>query len=289
MKKVFQVAGHRFAITMPDGSPFWKEMKNYEPFVADDSGSCVFVAEMIDELPDLSGKTLVDVSCQGKGFPRRELYDIKDGWMMAVAPDIEAPVRYYLLMDKAFTKASFRILGGPRFAINSVMMTMFAFSTACKNTVLIHASVTLHGDKAYAFLGKSGTGKSTHSQLWINNIEGCELLNDDNPVIRVADDGEVRIYGTPWSGKTPCYRNLSAPLGAIVDLHQAKKNEIRRMKLAEAYAALYVSVSSYRFMKEMALGQHRTNESLVTTVPCFSLNCLPDADAAWLCYNTVAR
>ncbi|MBO6066250.1 MAG: transposase, partial [Lachnospiraceae bacterium] len=85
--------------------------------------------------------------------------------------------------------------------------------------LLMHASVTMHAGKGYLFLGKSGTGKSTHSQLWINNIEGCELLNDDNPVLRVEDDGSVRVYGSPWSGKTPCYRNLDVPVGAIVDLH----------------------------------------------------------------------
>ena len=141
----------------------------------------------------------------------------------------------------------------------------------------------------YVFLGKSGTGKSTHSQLWIDNISGCSLLNDDNPVVRVEADGTVRVYGTPWSGKTPCYRNLVVPAGAIVDLHQAKKNAIRRMSLPEAYAAMYVSLSGYRFIKEMADGLHRTNEKIVTTVPVYSLDCLPNADAAFLCYKTVTQ
>lgn len=114
------------------------------------------------------------------------------------------------------------------------------------------------------------------------------MLNDDNPVLRVVD-GVVHVYGTPWSGKTPCYRNLDVPVGAIVDLHQAKKNVIKRQSLIEAYASIYVSFSGYRFIKSMANGFHATNEKIVSSVPCYSLNCLPDAEAAWLCYNTVTR
>ena len=166
---------------------------------------------------------------------------------------------------------------------------MFAFASACKDTLLIHASVTMHAGKGFLFLGKSGTGKSTHSQLWINNIEGCELLNDDNPALRVESEGTVRVYGTPWSGKTLCYRNLDVPVGAIVDLHQAKQNMITRLSLPKAYAVLYVSISGHRFITEMADGLHSANAKIVSTVPCYSLDCLPNAEAAWLCYKTIAQ
>ena len=169
------------------------------------------------------------------------------------------------------------------------MMLMYAFATAPKNTLLMHASVTMKDGKGYVFLGKSGTGKSTHSQLWINNIAGCSLLNDDNPVMRVMEDGSVRIFGSPWSGKTPCYQNVDVPVGAIVNLKQAKKNVIRQLPLFEAYVAMYVSFSGYRFIKEMADGLHATNEQVVSTVPCYELGCLPNAEAAWLCCKTVSE
>jgi len=125
--------------------------------------------------------------------------------------------------------------------------------------------------------------------LWIDNIDHCELLNDDNPVIKVEKDGTVRVYGTPWSGKTPCYRNLNVPVGAIVDLHQAKVNAIRRQTLPEAYGSILKSMSGARFIKEHADGYHATQQKLLAVVPCYSLDCLPDADAAWLCHNTVTQ
>ena len=85
--------------------------------------------------------------------------------------------------------------------------------------------MVIQAGNGYAFLGKSGTGKSTHSQLWLRYLEGYELLNDDHPIIRLVND-EVIIYGSPWSGKTPCYKNKQARLKAVVRLEQASENKI---------------------------------------------------------------
>ena len=84
-------------------------------------------------------------------------------------------------------------------------------------------------DKGFLFLGKSGTGKSTHCKLWLNNFEDADLLNDDNPALRILPDGKVYVYGTPWSGKTPCYRPLRRLAGGFLRLEQAPKNEISRL------------------------------------------------------------
>ena len=289
MKKVYKVAGYNFAVIMPDGERAWEVMHNYEPFLTEDTGNYVFTAELIDEMPDTTDKQLMVASNQGADMPRVEFYDWKGKWLMEFAPLMDAPVRAIMLFDKQYTSMQFRILGVVKFSVDIVIKTMFAFATASKNTLMMHASVTMHAGKGYLFLGVSGTGKSTHSQLWINNIEDCELLNDDHPALKVEDNGEVRVYGTPWSGKTPCYRNMDVPVGAIVDLHQAKKNEIRRLSLPEAYAIIFVSFAGLKFIKEQADGLHATNAKIVGSVPCYRLDCLPDADAAWLCHNTVTQ
>lgn len=289
MKRVYKVAGHKFAVVMRDNDLAWNEMQKYEPFLVEDDDDCVFTAELIEEMPDTSDKQKVTMDCAGFEFPRYDIYDWKGQWLFEGAPYFDAPVRFYLIADQDFKKASFRILGSLRFSLNTVMMLMYAMSTECRNTLMIHSSVTVKDGKGYLFLGRSGTGKSTHSQLWINNIEGCELLNDDNPILRIDEKGEMRVYGSPWSGKTPCYRNLDFPVGAIVDLHQAKENKIRRLSIIEAYATVYVPCSGLRFIKELVDGLHATIKKIVSTVPCYSLDCLPNSEAAFLCYNTVKQ
>lgn len=289
MRKIYKVGGHKFALVMPDDNFMWNEMGAYSPFVTEEGNDVLYTIEMIDALPDTSGKKQIHVSCESAEDVRITLYEWQDQWLVEAAPLSTAPVCVCFITDKAFKKAQFVSLNDKEFSLGTVMMLMYAFATAPKNTLMMHSSVTVKDGKAYMFLGKSGTGKSTHSQLWINNIEGCELLNDDNPVLRVEDNGEVRVYGTPWSGKTPCYRNLDYPVGAIVDLHQAKANKIRRLPLVLAYTAMYVSFSGYRFIKDMADGLHATNEKVVTKIPVYSLDCLPNADAAFLCYNTITK
>jgi hypothetical protein len=145
----------------------------------------------------------------------------------------------------------------------------------------------MHG-KGYLFMGKSGTGKSTHSSLWRKYYPESELMNDDNPIVRVIKD-EAIVYGSPWSGKTPCYRNISAPIGGFIRLKQAKENIIRRLNIVESYASLTTSASGLPWEKVTSDGKHHILQYLSMNVPCWILECRPDEDAARVCYNAVTN
>lgn len=173
-------------------------------------------------------------------------------------------------------------------ALDNALMILFAMASACTGTVLFHSAVVSLDGRGYMFLGKSGTGKSTHARLWLQNIPGTELMNDDNPAVRVKPDGTAVVYGTPWSGKTPCYRNVSAQLGGIVLLSQAPYNKIVRLKGIGAYAAVVPSISGKRWDARIADGLHETENALATYIPVWHLDCLPDADAALRCKETIA-
>lgn len=177
--------------------------------------------------------------------------------------------------------------GYERFATDNALMIIFALATSKESTLLFHSSVIGYNGKAYMFLGKSGTGKSTHSRLWLNNIKGTFLLNDDNPAVRIFPDG-IKVYGTPWSGKTECYINQSLPLGAIVSLSQAKYNRITPLNSIMAYAALVPSISGKRWDKAIADNLHATETAIIEKIKMWHLECLPDADAAHLCQNAIS-
>ena len=166
-------------------------------------------------------------------------------------------------------------------------MVLYALATADRQTVLFHAAVVSYGGKGYLFLGPSGTGKSTHARLWLKHIEDTELVNDDNPIVRITEDDCAVVYGSPWSGKTHCYRNVSCPLGSIVVLSQAPYNKIRRLSGIEAYVNLVASISGKRWDERIANGLHQTENALASTVPMWHLDCLPDQAAAELCCSNV--
>ena len=148
----------------------------------------------------------------------------------------------------------------------------------------VHTSTIVCKDRAVLFLGESGTGKSTHTRLWRENIEGAHLLNDDSPIIRSS----AVAYGSPWSGKTPCYRNLHYPIAAIVRLSQAPHNRIRRLSALEALGALLPSCPpSFAYDEELQDAICETLSQLISTVPVYHLECLPNAEAAQLSYSTI--
>lgn len=175
------------------------------------------------------------------------------------------------------------------FELSTALMIMYTYNSAAHSRLLIHASIVrTDGPEGQAriFLGKSGTGKSTHSRLWLENIPGAELLNDDNPVLGI-EDGKVTIFGSPWSGKTPCYRNVKAQVCAIVRLEQAPENKISRLQGLEAYASIIASSSAIRWSHEIMDNIHATAEKIVLGTNFYKLECLPNPEAAWLCHKTI--
>lgn len=198
---------------------------------------------------------------------------------------------YTVRLSQAYDKGVTYLSGDATtdaFAINNFLMMMYTFSTAHLKTLLMHSSVAIKDGYGYMFLGKSGTGKSTHSSLWLKHIPETELLNDDNPVVRIIND-EVIVYGTPWSGKTPCYRNLSLPLGAVVRLSQAPHNKITKDDMVQSFASLMPSCSVLRQDKHMYTHLKNTLIELAQKQLSYALECLPDEAAAQLCYSIVRR
>lgn len=192
-------------------------------------------------------------------------------------------------IDEHFRAAQVVLPNSPNlrlFCLNTSLMLLYALATARFNTLLIHASAVTVDGKGYAFLGKSGTGKSTHSKLWLQNIEGSMLLNDDNPVIRITE-GNAWIWGSPWSGKTSCYINTGVPLKGVVRLRQHSINEIVKFSSLKAYAELLTSCSCMKWEEKVMSPVHDTVAQLATTVACYRLSCLPNREAAELCFTTI--
>ena len=178
---------------------------------------------------------------------------------------------------------------GPRLLmmqVNTSLMIQFTFATAGLSTALLHASVTRYKGVANLFFGVSGTGKSTHSRLWHENVPGSDLMNDDNPVMRITPEG-VKVYGGPWSGKTLCYRNVEAPVNALVRLEQAPENRIEKLSGLQAYASIIAAVSSIRWNPAVMDSIVSTVEKLAMNIPCFKLECRPDAEAVETCKNAI--
>ena len=151
----------------------------------------------------------------------------------------------------------------------------------------VHSSVIVCHNEAVMFLGESGTGKSTHTRLWRENIEGATLLDDDSPFVGVQN-GQVVAFGSPWSGKTPCYKNESYPIRAIVRLSQAPHNSMRRLRSLFSVGALLPSLPpAFAFDEKLEDAVMNVLSAVIGAVPVYHLECLPNAAAAQLSHDTI--
>jgi hypothetical protein len=277
MTRHYKVAGHTFAVS--GRAEIFEQMKNYEPFECEGGEPLFSLTEDSGAVPEYT-----EVFRQEESWPR-----IICGHD-ALGNDVfefRGRTKFWgcLICSKDYREGRLFLTGRKsELVLDSALRLMFDLATAGKGTLCIHAAVVSCGGKGYLFLGPSGTGKSTHAQLWLKHFEGTELVNDDNPVVR----GGV-VYGSPWSGKTPCYRNVSVPIGGIVRLSQAPYNEIRRLSGIEAYVDLAESVGGKVWDNRIAEGLHQTENKLASTVPMWHLECLPDEAAARLCHDTIIR
>lgn len=172
-------------------------------------------------------------------------------------------------------------------AVRFGLWFMTALATVGHNVTPVHSSAIVCNGRAVLFLGESGTGKSTHTRLWRENIAGAVLLNDDSPFIGFVD-GRATAFGAPWSGKTPCYKQEQYPIAAIVRLSQAPHNAIRPLRSVHAIGALLPSLTpAFGYDDELQDRMLATLSKIISQVPVYHLECLPDAAAARLSYDTV--
>ena len=220
------------------------------------------------------------------------VYQLTDGGYQYVIKDINGYSCALLITNKNFVHCHCALNGNydmRSFGLNSVLMLAFAFAGASRSVLLIHASLVRHRGWGYPFIAKSGTGKSTQVSSWLRYIPDCDLMNDDNPILRILDDGKPYIFGSPWSGKTPCYRNVMAPLGAVTRIDRADKNWEERLNPVEAFTSFLPSCSSMKWDIDIYRKICDTVTRVVETVPIYTLHCLPDKEAAMVCNRAIAR
>lgn len=233
--------------------------------------------ERIRKFDTGNGETVVDL--------------LSDGGYQYIIKDICGRECCLLRTNKDFDECECALNGNYNmrsFGLNNALMLIFAFAGSRQDTLLIHASLVRQNGYGYAFIAKSGTGKSTHVSLWLRHLPGCDLMNDDNPIVRIID-GEAFIFGGPWSGKTPCYRNVKARLGAITRIDRAESNSIEKLPPIEAFASFLPSCSSMKWDEDIFNRICNTVTKIVETTGIYTLHCLPNEEAAIICHDAIAR
>ena len=152
-----------------------------------------------------------------------------------------------------------------------------------RNRILMHCAVLEYDGKAYAFLGRSGTGKSTHTRLWKKYLQTPTMVNGDKPIIEYRD-GIFIAHGTPWRGKEAWGRKTSAPLCGLCFLEQAKENTIRKLTPAEVSSRLFTQIL-LPSDEENTVATLDLADKLIEKTPAYLLQCDISQEAVRLSFE----
>ena len=294
----FCIAGHNIRISFndDDSQNNMGLLPSFRPFAIKEkpeNSTYLFTIDVDDSLRPAKEKKLVRKFDTGNGDT--VVHQLADGGYQYIVRDIMGNDCCLLITNDKFSHCRCALNGDwtmRSFGLNNAMMMTFAFAGAYHQTMLIHASATMinTGDEeiGFPFIAASGTGKSTHTSLWLKHIEGVQLLNDDNPIIRIID-GQPYLFGSPWSGKTPCYRNRKTRLGAVTRIERAPENSIERLSPIEAFASLLPACSSMKWDEGSYRPLCDAITRIIETTPIYTLHCLPDEEAARLSYQTLTE
>lgn len=296
-KQTYIVGGNAFIVSADDDLQAWKDLQSrYSPFEAaemPEQPALHVEIRSADKLPQSAGEMIYEPEYEGIAIITSRASLQPDGSLVMEFKHINQDHRrLWMRMPTGKGRAEIEMLpepdGNDIYFLTHALMIAYMLATTGNGTLIVHSATVIYDGKAYLFQGRSGTGKSTHAALWTENIPGAELLNDDNPVIRFTPEGVAMVYGSPWSGKTHCYRNVSAPIGAMVRIVRSQTNELHRLTGLRAYASLTATTSFLPMLsKEERDMRHQTIERLASSVECCEMHCRPDADAALTCMRAL--
>lgn len=240
------ISGLTVRIELHDDYETLKMPQSYQPFESHDFDAApaltltVRSGEAASE--DVAGEP---VACGVNDLGEARLYESPHGYAVKLRANSGSGFRT-MMMNNEFTAGELVLPPNDshaQFTIDSMLRILFSQAVVKHHGFMLHSAAVVKDGEAVLLMGKSGTGKSTHARLWLEEFADTWLLNDDNPVVRIAPDGRVWAYGSPWSGKTPCYRQEGVPVRAFVRLEQAPEDRYEPLRNVDAFVAMLPGVS----------------------------------------------
>lgn len=127
-----------------------------------------------------------------------------------------------------------------------------------QNAILIHSSSIEYKDYGVLFIASSGVGKSTQARLW-KEYMNVNQINDDKNII-IEENGDLYVYGNPWSGKSLIDINKKVKLTNLVFVKRSEVNSVKQVSKKEEFLLLMPHISNPSFMYNREKWNRLTNK-----------------------------
>ena len=154
---------------------------------------------------------------------------------------------------------------------------LFFLHIQLKGLLAVHSSSIIYKDKAYLFSACSGTGKTTHTDMWVERF-GVDILDGDVTAISI-ENNQPYAYGLPWCGTSNRFVNRRLALGGIIFLAQSCHNYLSKLTPFEATLRLAARCFTPTWTKARTQMNLDIAEKMVSLTSCVFLGCLPNQEA----------
>ncbi|GAB4581997.1 MAG: hypothetical protein Fur0022_47490 [Anaerolineales bacterium] len=152
-----------------------------------------------------------------------------------------------------------------------VVTSLQAFRTG---GLLFHAAGIVRAEKAYAFLGHSGAGKTT-----ISRLSGEEHVMNDDLILLYPTSPGWSVYSTPFFNPkqvTPC-SVFQAPLAGLYCLAKDSQVYLEKVSSGQALAEIIANIPIISANRHTTVELLTRCQTLLTEVPMYRLHFRKDA------------
>ncbi len=156
---------------------------------------------------------------------------------------------------------------------------------------LMHSATFDVNGVGVAFAAHSGTGKTTHLNLWQELLgDRMVIVNGDKPIVRFFDNEPEQpyAYGTPWNGKERLGCNMRTPLKHICFIERSDTNYVEKMDKSDVIDRIFNQV----YMPKDPVAVMNTMNLIDRLLSCCNLwiiHCNMEPEAAEVAYNTIFK
>lgn len=153
----------------------------------------------------------------------------------------------------------------------------FLYLAQKKGMAVLHSASVLFEEKAYLFSGPSGTGKSTHTNLW-HSLYDTPILNGDLNLLAFENRMPV-VHGIPWCGTSGICTTETHPLGGIVILRQDREDFVNTLSLDKQILSVTNRMITPNWTHSLFEKNLQFASGLSACIPIVQLHCTPTRHA----------
>lgn len=154
---------------------------------------------------------------------------------------------------------------------------LFFYFALQQDVVALHSASILYRDKLWLFSAPSGTGKSTHAELW-KSLFDVPIINGDINLITLKQ-GMPMVCGNPWHGTSGIYDTSAYPLGGILLLKQGNEDNIRELSKDQQELYTLHRCISPTWSNALHSKNHELIKRIVPNIFIAELHCTPGPTA----------